>query len=163
MVPVYLSKMLPIQLKCKTKNTSGFTIIELVVTILIVGILSISVGPRFFGTISYQNRKATDDLLSALRYSQQVAMNRGGDIELILTPTNFTVQRSGGGSLRSPDGLIPYTKTFPATITAVATSTIRFNSIGQPVNSTSIPLTNNVVLNIGSSTITVEADTGYAR
>jgi len=146
----------------KTKS-AGFTIIELVVVILILGILSVSVGPRFFGTISYENRKATDDLLSALRYSQQQAMNRSGDIELILTPTNFTVQRSGGGNLRSPDGTIPYIKTFPSTITAVSTSTIRFNALGQPVTISGAPLTNNTVLTIGSSTITIEANTGYAR
>lgn len=141
---------------------TGFTIVELVVVISIIGILSVSVIPRFFDTQSYKNRQATDELLAAIRYSQQVAMNRGGDIELILNANNFTVQISGGGNLRSPDGLIPYTKTFPNNITATAT-TINFNALGQPINASAIPLTNNTVINIGSSTITVEANTGYAH
>ena len=155
--------MLPIQVIRNTKKNNGFTIVELVVAILIIGILSTAVVPRFFGTKSFENRKTTDEILAALRYSQQVAMNRGGGIEFILTPTNFTVQRSGGGSLRSPDGIIPYVKTFPATINAVATSVIRFNALGQPVTASNIPLTSITVLYIGSSTITLEANTGYAR
>lgn len=83
------------------KNYSGFTLVELIVVILITGILSISVAPRFFGVASYENRQVTDELLSALRYSQQMAMNRGGNIELVLTANNFTVQLSGGGDLRT--------------------------------------------------------------
>lgn len=145
-----------------TKN-AGFTIVELVVVILILGILSLSVGPRFFATSSYENRKAKDELLSALRYSQQLAMNRGGDVEFILTPTNFTVQRSGGGALRSPDGVIPYTNTFPASITATVVSTIYFDALGQPVYTSNEPLATNIDISIGNATIRVEAITGYAH
>ena len=140
----------------------GFTIIELIVVILIAGILSVSIIPRFFNTETYKNRLATDELLAALRYSQQVAMNRGGDIQLVLSANNFTVQISGGGNLRSPDGHIPYTKTFPNNITATA-ATINFNALGQPVNNTAIVISNNILLSIGTSNITVEANTGYAH
>lgn len=144
-------------------KSAGFTIIELVVVILILGILSVSVGPRFFGVISYENRKAKDELLSALRYSQQLAMNQGGDIEFILTPTNFTVQRSGGGILRSPDGIIPYTKTFPGNITATTISIIHFDALGQPIYISGEPLATDIEFDIGSSKIKVEAVTGYAH
>lgn len=143
-------------------SNAGFTIVELVVVISIIGILSISIAPRFFGTSSYKNRLATDELLSALRYSQQLAMNRGGDIQLILTTTNFTVQKSGGGNLRSPDGRLPYTKTFPDGITAL-TATVNYNALGQPINTSAIPLTSNILLTIGTSNLTVEANTGYVH
>lgn len=144
-------------------KNSGFTLVELIVVILITGILSISIAPRFFGVSSYENRKATDELLSALRYSQQMAMNRGGDIHLVLTANNFTVQLSNGTNLRSPDGRIPYTKTFPNSIN-VSPDTIRYNALGQPVNAVGIPLTNNFTIDINSNpAITIEANTGYAH
>ena len=151
----------------KQKYYSGFTLVELIVVILIVGILSASIAPRFFGVASYESRKATDDVFSALRYAQQMAMNRGGDIQLVLTASNFTVLRSGGGDLRSPDGLIPYTKPFPAGVTVVPSpsdpQTINFNALGQPESALGVLNTTNTTLNIGTNTITVEANTGYAH
>ena len=145
------------------KKHIGFTLVELIVVILITGILSVSIAPRFFGVSSYENRQATDELLSALRYSQQMAMNRGGDIHLVLTANNFTVQLSDGTDLRSPDGRIPYTKSFPNNINATP-DTIRYNALGQPVNTTNVPLTANTTINInGSPAITIEANTGYAH
>lgn len=141
---------------------SGFTLVELVVVILLIGVLSISIAPRFFGVAAYENRKATDELLSAIRYSQQMAMNRGGNIELVLTANDFTVQLSGGGNLRSPDGIIPYRKNFPDNIT-LTPDTLRFNSMGQPVTAAGIPLTVNTLLSInGINAITIRSNTGYA-
>lgn len=143
-------------------NQTGFTLVELIVVILIAGILSISIAPRFFGVASYENRKVTDELLSALRYSQQMAMNRGGNIELVLTANNFTVQLSGGSDLRSPDGRVPYTKVFPNNINPNP-NTIRFNALGQPITAAGIPLVINTTLTInGANTITIRANTGYA-
>ncbi len=144
------------------KKASGFTLVELVVVILIVGILSISVAPRFFGVAAYENRKVVDELLSALRYSQQLAMNRGGNIELLLTADNFTVQLSGGGDLRGPAGITPYTIEFPDNINPTP-DTVRFNSLGQPTDITGAPLTADTTLTINiANTITIRADTGYA-
>ena len=73
--------------QCSLKVFSGFTLVELIVVILITGILSISIAPRFFGVSAYEDRKAADELLTALRHTQQMAMNRGGDIQLVLTAT----------------------------------------------------------------------------
>ncbi len=141
---------------------TGFTLVELIVVILIIGILSVSVAPRFFGVASYENRKVTDELLSALRYSQQMAMNRGGEIQLVLTSNNFTVQLSDGTPLRSPDGLIPYTKNFPNNINPTP-DTVRFNALGQPVTAAGTPLAVDTTLTINATnTITIIANTGYA-
>ena len=133
----------------------GFTLVELIVVILIVGILSVSIAPRFFAVASYQDRRAVDELLTALRHAQQMAMNRGGNIQLVLTANNFTVQLSGGGALRSPDGVMPYFKSFPDNVVVNPTPTITYNRLGRPDSGH--------IITVGSQTITIEAETGYAR
>ena len=141
------------------KNKRGFTLVELIVVILLTGILSISIAPRFFAVSSYEDRKAADELLTALRHTQQMAMNRGGDIQLLLTATNFTVQLSGGTAIRSPDGQASYTRKFPANVAVSSTpalpATINYDGLGRPDVG--------YIIDLGSQKITLEEETGYAH
>lgn len=143
----------------QVNKNAGFTLVELIVVILLIGILSISIAPRFFGVSAYEDRKAIDELLTALRHTQQMAMNRGGGIQLVLTANNFTVQRSGGGNLRSPDGVTPYSKAFPDNVAVSSTpalpSTINYDRLGRA--------NTGYTITVGSQTITIEQETGYAR
>ena len=136
--------------------SQGFTLVELIVVVLLIGILSISIAPRFFGVSSYEDRKAADELRSALRHTQQLAMNRGGNVQLVLTSTNLTVQLSDGTPLRSPDGRMPYEKTFPTNVAvSPVPSTITYNTLGKP--------NAGYAFTVGTQTVTVEPETGYAH
>ncbi len=137
------------------RDMRGFTLVELIVVILITGILAVSVAPRFFGTRSYEDRKAVDELLTALRHTQQMAMTRGGNIQLVLTTNGFTVQMSNGTQLRSPDGRIPYSRSFPTAVTINPTATITYDRLGRPDAG--------YVISVGSQQVTVEQETGYAH
>lgn len=142
-----------------TKPTSykitGFTLVELIVVILIIGILSISIAPRFFTVSSYENRKASDELLTALRYTQQIAMARGGDIQLNLQSDNYTIELTDGTDLRSPNG-----QSYPIFFDGVTTSTpiiIVYDGLGNRIPD------NQLDINIGDQTIRIEQGTGYAH
>ncbi len=54
----------------------GFTTIELVTVIIIVAILAVNVLPRFDGTASYEAHTHRAQLISALRLTQQRAMQQ---------------------------------------------------------------------------------------
>lgn len=133
----------------------GFTLVELIVVILIIGILSISIAPRFFTVSSYENRKASDELLAALRYTQQIAMARGGDIQLNLQNDNYTIELTDGTPLRSPNG-----SSYPIFFDGVTTSTpniIVYDGLGNRVPNAQFDIS------IGDQTIRIEQGTGYAH
>lgn len=147
------------KLKKPLNSPTGFTLVELIVVILLIGILSISIAPRFFTVTAYEDRKAVDELLTTFRHTQQMAMNRGGNIQLLLTTSNFTVQISGGSPIRSPDGQSSYIRKFPSNVAVSSVPalpvTINYDGLGRPDAG--------YVINIGSRQITVEEETGYAH
>lgn len=139
---------------CIPYKNIGFTLVELIVVVLIIGILSISIAPRFFGVASYEDRKASDELLTALRYTQQIAMARGGEIQLNLQTDNYTIELTDGTDLRSPTGSL-----YPIFFDGVTTSTvtIEYDGLGTRVPDNQLDIT------IGSKTIRIEQGTGYAH
>jgi prepilin-type N-terminal cleavage/methylation domain-containing protein len=133
---------------------TGFTLVELIVVILITGILSISVAPRFFSINSYQDRLGSDELLTALRYTQQLAMARGGNIQIDITSDRYTIELTNGTDLRSPDG-VPYPKIFDGVTSTPVT--LVYDRLGRRVPDNQFDIT------IGSQTIRIEQGTGYAH
>ncbi|MFT5722325.1 MAG: MSHA pilin protein MshC [Motiliproteus sp.] len=59
-------------------RAAGFTIIELVVVIALLGILSTAAFSRFSDTQSYHDQQLRDQLISIARVAQQSALNRHG-------------------------------------------------------------------------------------
>lgn len=57
-------------------NNKGFSLIELIVVIILISILAVSVAPKFDGTASYEAHTHRAQLISALRLTQQRAMQQ---------------------------------------------------------------------------------------
>ncbi|MEX0739308.1 MAG: prepilin-type N-terminal cleavage/methylation domain-containing protein [Pseudohongiella sp.] len=70
---------------------AGFTIIEIVVVIAVVGVLSAMVMSRFLRSDSYNAIIARDQVVSMARAAQQKALGRN-DIELTITPSGNTLE-----------------------------------------------------------------------
>ena len=58
------------------RHQRGFTLVELVVTIIIIGILAVSVLPRFFGSQGFEEYAYQDEVVTKLRAIQQRAMQQ---------------------------------------------------------------------------------------
>lgn len=70
---------------------SGFTVIELVVVLALVGILSFVALSRMSSTDAFAHRSATDSLAGAMRYAQKRAIAGRTTIWVRLDPTAGTV------------------------------------------------------------------------
>ena len=152
------------------KNSKGFTIIELVTVIILLGILAVAVVPKFDGTSSYEAYTFRDQLISALRLTQQRAMQNTDNSycnQLVIESRQFGV----------PDRTDCTVKTIPSTgwtpdatghivddryeVTFGASpNVISFDSMGRPLEDCAGGCSITVSSTADSLTITIESE-GY--
>ena len=144
----------------------GFTFVELIVVILLIGIISIFVAPRFFGDDEYKARGISDEIITSIRHAQRLAMTRGDQYKIDIDPNSYQVRRTNNDAVRHPSGRSPFLFQVPADFPAniiQSTVTIEFDTLGRPVDNTGAPINNNIDIIVSPFTIRVEEETGYAR
>jgi MSHA pilin protein MshC len=96
------------------KRLAGFTLVEMVVVIVIVGILAVAALPRLFDQNDFYARGFYDETLSILRYGQKTAVAQRRLVCASFTATSVTlrVATNFGGvcdkDLTGPNGGTPF-------------------------------------------------------
>jgi len=133
------------------KNQRGFTLVELITVMVIVGIMAVAVLPRFFTVSDFEDRGSADQVKSMLRFAQKTAIAQHRNISVAIsggaTSPNCTTTLAGA----SPE----LTCQVKSTVTAGA-GTYTFNALGQRTSATG-------VITMGGVNITIEAETGYVH
>lgn len=149
------------------KKSHGHTLIELITVVVILGILATLAVPRFFDIGVFEERGFYEEVASALRYAQKIAVGSGCPVRVTITAGSYALaQQAASGNRCNPSDnswpvqvLLPDGQaaagTAPVGITLSPATTYNVDGLGQT------SLGSDLNVSVGSRNLTVQAESGY--
>ena len=149
----------------RNRSCEGFTLVELILVLVLLGVLSAVVLPRFTSS-GYAEYGYTEELASAIRFAQQSAVATNMPVTVTLSSNQYRICRdtacpSSGPFLINPgnnrpwDGSATGRGLAPSGVTLSPAASITFNGLGVPSQGLSIQ--------IGDRSLQLEAETGHVH
>jgi prepilin-type N-terminal cleavage/methylation domain-containing protein len=129
-------------------GSRGFSIIELVAVIAIVGVLLVFATPRFMDVLPYEERGYAEEVAAGLRYSRTIAVASGCNVRFSIVAAGYSAAQRGPSAgpfaghcdgvgawvtpVNRADGT-PLAGTPPARVPAVAPVQVEFNEDGEVI------------------------------
>ena len=127
-------------------SSQGFTLVEIIMVVVLIGILAVSVVPKFMDTSAISLQGGAAMVAADIRYTQELAMSTHAPKTITFTTSDtfYTV--------------VSQTMNLPSRVSISSGATFTFNSLGEPTAGGG----SSVEIQAGSSTktITVESYTG---
>lgn len=151
------------------KRQKGFTLVELVVTLIIIALIAAVGGPLFFDIGVFRQRGFFEETLSAVRYAQKHAVATNCNVRVNIAASGFTLFRAASPaacntgpyatSVVDPSSGAPaFTRTAPDGVTiATSASDIVFSGDGRASTGAT------VTVGVGGPSFTVIAATGFVQ
>jgi MSHA pilin protein MshC len=149
---------------------SGFTLIELIMVIVLLGILAVYAVPRMLNTNDFYARGFHDQSLAYLRYAQKTAIAQRRTVCVTLSSNGIALRIAAAEStynctavLAGPSGEASLAARPGVAFSSALTSFV-FDGLGQPLTSAGVAMPSQILQVAGvSQSITVESATGYVH
>jgi MSHA pilin protein MshC len=146
----------------------GFTLPELVMTIVVVGILAVMAAPRFVSWTGFASRGFYDEAQGVVRLAQKTAIAWRSSIFVCVSATDVSAISNNNCAApvllthpTTPGGYLKSTAPTGVTLSSTAAS-FSFDGLGRPSAPATITLTSTITGDPARQ-IVVEAQTGYAH
>ncbi len=165
------------------RSEAGFTLVELIVTLVVLGIIAAVAIPRFASQQGFQSRAFFDQVQEAIKFSQKAAIAQRKRVFVTIAAT--TVQACYVAACGSPGALTVTDPTTGAALSLTAQDargvafqavtlnpamTIVFDALGRPRSAAGVLLAAATTINVISTaggdvnrTISIEPETGYVH
>jgi MSHA pilin protein MshC len=151
-----------------SNRTAGFTVVELIVVIVVIGIVAAFAVPRFFDDRTFLQRGYYEELAAALKFSQKLAIASGCPVRVVIDAAGYTARQQApqGGTCDSSDttwstsvaladgDVLAGTMPLGLTISPI---TVTFDALGRT------DLATDQIINVGPFALTVLADSGFIQ
>ena len=148
------------------RGASGFTVVELVVTIGIVGLLAAIAVPRFMGASGFQSRGFYDSAKSVVRFAQKTAIAWRKEVFVCVTATRVSAGTAAGCAtpiINPVTGAALDTGDAPGGVT-LTVAAFSFDSAGRPNPNAAVTITlTSTIADDPARQIVVERETGYVH
>lgn len=142
---------------------NGFSLVELVTVLVIVGVLAAIALPRFVGTTAFTDQASVDRVISAVRYAQEQAMSRNRHVRFHFSGQDYGVEVWDGSNWNAipVPGTGNATWTLPGDVRFSTSGQREFDGLGRPDPGPCGP-GNTIELTSGAS-LRIECETGFAH
>ncbi len=148
-------------------RASGFTLIELIMVIVVLGALSLFVAPSFSSKSSFDTLSFHQELKTAIRFAHKLSIASGCEVQVALTANSYSLfypnttcnppDAFGANAVNHPVQSGAYTGNSPSGISISNFGNFFFTASGAPSSSGTI------TINPGGRQIVVNALTGFVQ
>lgn len=151
---------------------TGFTMVELVTVMSLIGIMAFFALPKLTQVMALQSAGYRDQVKATIDYARKIAVAQRRHVCVVIAATTVTVTSDRGLPVSHTNGNCPTALplpsgsnviTAPKNVTVSPAVSLDFDAEGRPVTGAPITITLTDASVSQSSTLTVEAESGYVH